>query len=194
MTNGNTHTDRSNVDHRLLADRLICHRAELRAIPGDLFTATELARAMIIERDMCDPEDCADYNTNRHLDALIAVMGSAALYLSGKIADVVGEDDSDLPTIERPEPAPAVEVSAEEQRAVWERIAAQAAAELAKLDEGTDQDEANSPPPLTVDLPGNETEILKRIADREGCGLSRTASSLLGVAIRRHATTVGGAA
>lgn len=140
----NTKSDRSILNHRLIADRVLCHADTLRSLPGDLFAASQLAREMIVERDMCEPEDCATYNTNRHLDALIAVSGAAALYLSGTLYDIVGESDSDLPTIEPPAPTPAVEVSPAEQREIWQRIAAQAAEELAKLDAAAQGEAATS--------------------------------------------------
>lgn len=91
-------TDSINLDRGLIADRLLCRRDELRLIPGDIQAACELARAMVVERDMCAPSEWADYNTYRHLDALIAMVEGTALYLSSHMHDVLGESDSDLPT------------------------------------------------------------------------------------------------
>lgn len=87
----------ASLNHRLIADRVLCHRDDLRSIPGNLQSAVELARAMILERELFDPGDRATYNTNRGLDALLAMIEGTALYLSHRVADVIGEDDSDLP-------------------------------------------------------------------------------------------------
>ena len=125
---------RPTIDHKLIADRVLCHRDELRSIPYDIHAAAELARGMIQEQESFDLEDGrSPYNTTRSLDALLSMIDHTALYLGYQIDDIIGEHDGDLPTIEQPETAPAVEVSADEMRATWQKVADHAAEQLAAL-------------------------------------------------------------
>lgn len=89
-----------NLNHRLIADRVLCRRDDLRAIPGDMQAACDLARQMVHERELFDAEDRAPYNTYRYLDALLAMIEGTALYLADQISEAIGENDSDLPTIQ----------------------------------------------------------------------------------------------
>ena len=141
--NCNTTTDRSTLDHHLIASRAICHREQLRLLPGDIAAACGLIRAMIVERDMFDEDEWTPYNNNRNLDAIAGLVEAAAFRLSDEVFTVVGETDNDLPTLPVREPSPPVEVSPAEQRASWQKIADCAAAELAKLD-AADQGEADT--------------------------------------------------
>lgn len=91
----------ANLDRKLIADRVLCRRDDLRAIPDDMHAACELARGMIQEQESFDMEDGrSPYNTYRGLDSLLAMIECTALYLSGQVTDIIGECDSDLPTVE----------------------------------------------------------------------------------------------
>ena len=99
--NRKTNTDRSTLDHKLIADRVLCRREELRSIPYDIHAAVELARQMVQEQELFTLEDGrSPYNTHRGLDALLSMIECTTLHLASQIEDVIGETDSDLPMVE----------------------------------------------------------------------------------------------
>ncbi len=109
-----TSKPRSNIDHRLIADRVLSRSDDLRSIPGDLHAACELARAMLQEQGVVDKPERAEYNNIRHVDAILAMIQGTALYLSGQVYDIIGEDDSDLPVVAA-EPNPTNEESDQDE-------------------------------------------------------------------------------
>lgn len=96
-----TTSNHATIDHRLIADRLLVRRDDLRDIPDAMHAACELARGMIQEQESFDMEDGrTPYNTTRALDGLLAMISFTAAHLTQQIEDIIGEHDFDLPTMQ----------------------------------------------------------------------------------------------
>lgn len=151
----------AHIDANLIGIRTLNQCDTLRDTPFSINATARLARHLLADFTGLDAADRPDYATPYNIDALIAVMGAASAHLMQTAYDIVGEVDSDLPTIEQPETAPAVEVSADEMRATWQKVADLAAEQLAALN-AADQGEV-APIPAVGSL--NVVTLNQKAAD-----------------------------